>query len=117
MEISAIKQYMRANKITYDELARKTGLSKSCITKIFAGYAKYPRIDTMQAIEAALGLNQSTLEWTADDQAEGIEPNYREKLSPDEVEFLDAYRALKGEKGEGAAHAVKTIIKAFLGGK
>ena len=117
MEIQAIKKYMKDNHITYDELAARSKLSISTIKKIFSGISQYPRIDTMQAIESALGLNQATLEWTADDQAEGIQPNYREKLSPDEVEFLDSYRALKSEKGDRAAHAVKTIIKAFLDGK
>lgn len=115
MEIPAIKQYMKVNKITYDELAKRTGLSKSCITKIFAGYAKYPRIDTMQAIETALELNRPN-EWTAEDKASGIIPAYREKLSPDETELLDAYRAIKEEKGDKAAQAVRTIIKAFLDG-
>jgi transcriptional regulator with XRE-family HTH domain len=69
MEISAIKQFMKDHKITYEELAKKTGLSKSCITKIFAGYARYPRIDTMQAIERALGLAPT---WTDDDRAQGV---------------------------------------------
>ncbi len=58
MQISEIKAYMKANKITYEKLASMTGLSISTITKIFGGYAKYPRIDTMEAIEKALGLNK-----------------------------------------------------------
>ena len=117
LNIEKLKQAKKEKGFSYDDLARITGYSRSTITNIFCGYIDLPRHDTVQAIEAALGLNQSTLEWTADDQAEGIQPNYREKLSPDEVEFLDAYRALKSEKGDRAAHAVKTIIKAFLDGK
>ena len=117
MEIQAIKQYMRSNKITYDELAERTGLSKSCITKIFAGYAKYPRIDTMQAIEQALGFNRESLEWTEADKEAGIIVDYREKMSADEREMLDLYRAVKDEKGEKAAQAIRTLTKTYLDGK
>ena len=58
MEIQEIKKYMRTNKITYDELANRSGLSISTIKKIFSGISQYPRIDTMQAIEAALGIEE-----------------------------------------------------------
>ena len=56
MEIQDIKQYMKANHITYDELAERSGLSISTIKKIFSGISKYPRIDTIRTIERALGI-------------------------------------------------------------
>lgn len=56
MTIEEIKSYMKKNKITYQALSDMTGLSISTVTKIFGGYAKYPRVDTMEAIERALGL-------------------------------------------------------------
>ena len=59
MTIEEIKSYMKKNKITYQALSDMTGLSISTVTKIFGGYAKYPRVDTMEAIERALGLSQS----------------------------------------------------------
>ncbi|MBQ9728205.1 MAG: helix-turn-helix transcriptional regulator [Clostridia bacterium] len=117
MEIQTIKKYMKDNKITYDELARRTGLSKSCITKIFAGYARYPRIDTMQAIEAALELNRSPLEWTDEDKEAGVVAEYKEKLSPDERDWIDLYRALKSEKGEQTVRAIKTMMQNLLNAK
>lgn len=58
MEVEEIKKYMKNHKITYEELAEKADLSISTVKKIFSGSAKYPRIDTMQAIEKALGINQ-----------------------------------------------------------
>ncbi len=61
MTIEEIKLYMKKNKITYQMLADMTGLSISTVTKIFGGFAKYPRIDTMQAIEKALGLDKPTM--------------------------------------------------------
>lgn len=62
MTIEEIKKYMKENKITYEDLAERADLSISTIKKIFSGSAKYPRIDTMQAIEKALGLNQEPRE-------------------------------------------------------
>ena len=116
MEIQAIKQYMKEHHITYEELATRSKLSISTIKKIFSGISQYPRIDTMQAIEAALELNRPN-EWTEEDKANGIIPAYREKLSPDETELLDAYRAIKDEKGDKAAHAIKVMMQSFLDGK
>lgn len=78
MEIQAIKNYMKEHKITYDELAQRTGLSKSCITKIFGGYAKYPRVDTMQAIERALGLAPA---FTEEEKALGLSDSHAVVLS------------------------------------
>ncbi len=57
IDIQKVKDYMKANKITYPMLSEMTGLSLSCITKIFAGYAKYPRVDTWNIILNALGLD------------------------------------------------------------
>lgn len=114
MEIQTIKQYMRSNKITYEELANRSGLSISTIKKIFSGISQYPRIDTMQAIEQALELNQAPLQWTEKEKAAGVLPNYAENLSADEVALIDAYRAIKSEKGEQAAHAIKTIVETYL---
>ena len=57
MNIEFFKKIMKEKKITYEDLAEKAGLSISTIKKIFSGIAQYPRIDTVQAIEKALGLD------------------------------------------------------------
>lgn len=62
MTVEEIKKYMKDNKITYEELAQKANLSISTVKKIFSGSAKYPRIDTMQAIEKALNLKEFNYE-------------------------------------------------------
>lgn len=56
MTIQEIKRYMKANKITQITLAEKSGLPLQTLRKIFAGGTTNPRIDTMQAIEKALGI-------------------------------------------------------------
>lgn len=114
MEIQATKAYLKANKITYEQLSERSGIPLNTLKNIFSGRTEHPRIDTMQAIKDALGLNQADLQITNTDKTAGIEPRHKQILSPDEMDLLDVYRALKDEKGERAAHAVKTIIKAFL---
>jgi len=59
MTIQEIKAYMKANKITQIELAERSGLPLQTLRKIFCGNTQNPRIDTMQAIEHALGLDQA----------------------------------------------------------
>lgn len=117
MEIQAIKKYMKDNHITYDELAERSKLSISTIKKIFSGISQYPRIDTMQAIEEALELNQKPIQWTEEEKALGVVTEYKEKLSPDEIEMLDLYRAVRDEKGEKSAQAIRTLTRTYLEGK
>ena len=68
MEIQQIKSYMKQNKITYEELSKKSNLSISTIKKIFSGISQYPRMDTMKTIENALGLNN--VEFTEQEKKE-----------------------------------------------
>ena len=59
MQIVEIKKILKERKITYKELSEKSGISLKTLEAIFAGYVKHPRIDTMEAIESALGLNET----------------------------------------------------------
>ena len=91
MEIQEIKAYMKSKKITYQNLADMTGLSLSCITKIFGGYAKYPRIDTIQLIERALGIEQEKT--PTDELSEGEKQLIAliKELTDDEAQELSNY--------------------------
>lgn len=52
--INAKKQ----KKLTIADIAEKAGLPKGTVQNIFAGYVPSPRLDTVQAIERALGLDE-----------------------------------------------------------
>ena len=58
MTIQEIKQYLKDNKITYQELSEQSGIALNTLKNIFRGKTENPRIDTMQAIERALGLDK-----------------------------------------------------------
>ena len=110
--IEALKKQKRALKMTFDELSLKSGIPKRTLENIFHGVTPNPRIDTMLAIEIALELSRS-VEWTEEEKNLGVSSNYRERLTKDEMELLDAYRAVFSEKGEKAAHAIKTMVEIY----
>lgn len=87
----------------YDDIARLSNIPKGTIQNIFAGYIPNPRIDTVQAIERALGLS----EWSADEKAEGV-GEHAVNLSADEWEWLE----LRSEVLEvGGQEMLATIIE------
>lgn len=57
MKIETLKQKKKETRITFDELSEKSGIPKRTLENIFHGITKNPRIDTINAIENALGLN------------------------------------------------------------
>lgn len=68
LDIQKLKTAKKEKKLSYDDLARITGYSRSTITNIFCGYIDLPRHETVQAIERALGLAPT---FTAEEQAQG----------------------------------------------
>lgn len=62
LTIQEIKDYMKEHKISQKVLADKSGIPLQTLRKIFSGLTENPRLDTMQAIERALGLtSEATL--------------------------------------------------------
>ncbi len=95
MEISEIKVVLKERRITYAKLAEMSGVPIQTLQKIFSGLTQNPRIDTMQAIERALGLNEKVYEWyTLTSQENELVTEFR-KLVPAMREFiLDSVKKL-----------------------
>ena len=68
----------KEQKITLDILSEKSGIALSTIKEIFRGKTLTPRIDTVQAIERALGLAPT---FTDEERALGLSENYAVVLS------------------------------------
>ena len=113
MEIQAIKKYLKENHITYEELAEKSKLSISTIKKIFSGISQYPRIDTMQAIENALGI---TSQWTEEEIAQGV-GNHPVPLEQEELYWVDLLNRVKDKLGEKYLSAVLQMLETTLQNK
>ena len=83
-DINELKAILKKKKMTYGQLAEKTGYSKSCITKIFGGFAKYPRQTTIKAIEEALDVSDNS----------PLENGKLQTLSENEKQLLSSFSSL-----------------------
>lgn len=100
MEISEIKKVLKSKKITYDQLSIMSGVPKQTIQKIFAGYTKHPRIDTLSAIEQALGIaeDKNTLTNSV-------------ILREDELRLIAAYNSLVPAMQDYVLEIVERLVK------
>ena len=116
MDISIMKARKKELKMTLDDISAKSGIPKRTLEDIFRGATKNPRIDTMQAIEAALELNTSPIQWTDEEKAAGVGA-HGTNLSNDEWEWLELRSAIIEAKGEKGLRAIQIIIQTYLDGK
>lgn len=82
-KIIEIKAFLKSNNITYEELAKQSDIPIGTLKSIFSGRTPNPRMDTMQAIEKALGFTSPT-----------SVTQYTEK----ENDLVRLYRALPNEQ-------------------
>lgn len=59
-KIEALKEYAKLSDITYEIISERSGIPVSTLKKIFSGKTSNPRLDTVQAIERALGINEKS---------------------------------------------------------
>ena len=102
------KEQKQKLKLKYDDIAERSNIPKGTIQNIFAGYIDNPRIDTVQAIERALGLNK--LEWTDEEKAQGV-GSHSVKLSADEWEWLELRSELLEAGGQEYLDTITTLLQ------
>lgn len=86
MKIQEIKLFMKQKGITQIELAEKSQIPLTTIRYIFSGRTQTPRIDTMQAIERALGIEN--------DNFPSFLPRSTTSLNEKESRLLGAFKGL-----------------------
>ena len=59
MDTTQLNERRKQIGLSLEDVAKAANLPKSTVEKILFGVVKYPRIDTMQAIEKALGLDKT----------------------------------------------------------
>lgn len=100
MDLELWKKQKKELGITFDDLSQKTHISISTLKDIFRGKTYAPRIDTVQAIEKALGISDDV--WTDEDYKSGVSMTKKAAITPLEENVLVAAKpviALYGEKG------------------
>ena len=100
----------KKNRITLEELSQKTEISISTLKDIFRGKTLSPRIDTVQAIERALGLAPA---FTEEEKALGV-GQAKTTLSEEEWAWLEQMEELKQKKGDVAVKVIMDMIRAYI---
>lgn len=86
MKIEELNEERKRQDLSVEDLAKKAGMAKSTVEKILFGITRNPRIDTMQAIERALGLSE-----------EGYKDTLPFEVTPMEEELVRSFRTLSDE--------------------
>ena len=83
MNIEELNNERKRQHLSVAELANKANLPKGTVEKVLFGVVKNPRIDTMEAIERALGINEKSpiMERPLSDLAENFIQKYSDLFS------------------------------------
>ena len=111
MDLTQWKEAKKRNNLTIAEIAKRAELPKGTVQNIFAGYIPNPRIDTVRAIERALGLDSP---FTPEEQAAGIFPTARMTVTPEEDDLLTLYREIGEKKGSEAQQLGQRLLEQIL---
>lgn len=112
MNIEAINEERKKLKLSVKELADRAKLPQSTVEKILFGVVKNPRIDTVQAIERALGLSPST--FTEEDYANGVTDKVKLTVDTEQYEWLELRDEIIENKGKEYYSAVCDMLKAAI---
>ncbi len=107
MKLKTLKEQKKKLKLTFNELSEMTNIPKRTLEEIFAGRTQNPRIDTMEAIEKALGLQ-------SEERAQGIGDYVNTPLTANESEFLNLYRDIGDKYGADRQKTVLKLLEAIL---
>ena len=106
--IEALKKAKKLHKLTLDELAARSGVAKRTIEDIFQGKTKNPRVDTMQALERALGLAPT---FTEEERALGLSDDHPIALSDDDRELINLFAEAEEKLGKAYVRGVKQMVR------
>lgn len=113
MKIEDIKSFLKQNKITYEKLSELSGISISALKKIFSGQAKYPRVDTVEAIEKALGLDEKPYDWyMLTPQENELITEYRQLIPAMRDYILDSVKKLNDAQKNNRVRIIRSWIEA-----
>ena len=114
MDVNLYKKILKEKGMTYEDLSQKTGLSLGCIKRVMAGIARYPRIDTIEAIESALGLSSEAI--TAEEYASGLRTTKKVSITPIEEDMLNVFRKIGEKDGEERQRLLISMAEGMLKG-
>lgn len=112
MNISLYKQTLKERGWTYRDLAQKTGISLTNVSRIMAGIVKDPRQSTIESIEKALGIN---LYIDSQEREAGARATVKKSLTPIEDDMLYAFREVGKKLGEKGQRSLIEVAESMAG--
>lgn len=112
MNVETLNAERKKRGLSIKELAELATLPQSTVEKILFGVVKNPRMDTLEAIERALGLDKGA-EWTDEEKALGV-GNYPVKISDDEYKWLELRSELLRVMGEDYVKATESLFQTII---
>lgn len=96
--VDRMKERRKQLKMTFDELSEKSGIAKNTIYGVFSRKTQNPRIDTVYALEKALGISRDA------------KPPNVTYLTREQIEWLDLCHQMDELYGEECTeHMLKMI--------
>lgn len=114
INIEMLKKAKKERNMTYEQLSKMSNIPLSTIYDIFRGVTTAPRIDTIQAIERALGLAPT---FTEEERALGLSENHLIALSDDDRELIHLFAEAEDELGKAYVKAVKQMVRLQIDSK
>lgn len=103
--VAKVKKELEKQHMTYKELSEKSEVPLDTLNNFFRGKTKNPRIDTIQAIEHALGLDKITPE----ERAAGATETIKKSITPKEDELLYLFRCLSDPLQDSLLNVARTL--------
>lgn len=105
-----LKQRKKELNLSYDDIAKRSECARATVIRVLNGTTPCPRVDTMQAIERALGIENSHQEITQYNLQEANQYN----LTADEMELIDAYRQILPSLKECSKELIERFVNIKL---
>lgn len=108
IDVAAYKSKKKELGITFEELSKLSGVPVQTLHNIFRGHTTTPRIDTVQAIERALGLEPT---FTDEERALGLSDNHLIALSDEDRELINLFAEAEETLGKAYVRGVKQMVR------
>lgn len=109
IDVAAYKSKKKELGITFEELSKLSGVPVQTLHNIFRGHTTTPRIDTVQAIERALGIESPR--WTDEERALGLSDNHLIALSDEDRELINLFAEAEEKLGKAYVRGVKQMVR------
>lgn len=111
--VQSLKVKLKSMGMTYEQLSTKSGIPLNTLKNVFCGRTENPRIDTLQAIERALGITS----FTDEERALGLSDSHLIALSDEDRELINLFAEAEETLGKPYVRGVKQMVRLAIDAK